>query len=456
VNPFFSTRAARATVLFSTACLVLGIGVACAGRKAVELPPVPLDDSSAAALRWVDERAMGIETDSTHITDARVVWAPIVRDVRILGVSELNEGTHEFPVMIRHLLLELARDFGYRGIAIQAAMAEGMDLDRYVRSGVGDPKRILRSLGPVHWQRQEMVDLLDTLRAFNSGKPAAQQVGFYGFESPTLRHAVQFIDSLSPPTVSAGLKTWLKSTLSCVYVGESANWGREGLASDTTFWTSCGVSAATVIDSLEAARKAAPNAAAAGELAFAAQMARLIRHGVMTGLRRLARQDVVAEHVLFVAGELGDGKLLVWGRDYEAGRIELDKTVIQMAVSLTKRIGQQYHALAFTFGEGTLRTHLVQPGREPGDERDVPVAPPLAGTYENVLKRARLDAFVLDMRSLGSDMGSKWLGGPHPFRVITGEYSPLLTNQLQHDMEFPRMYDGIVFVKRVTPARKMK
>jgi erythromycin esterase len=433
------------------------LAAACGGSKpSVPVTPVALDDSAAAALKWVDQHAVAIATDSQHINDPRAVWGPIVRDVRILGVSELNEGTHEFFVIIRNLTLELGRDFGYRGIAIQGPMAEAMDLDRYVRSGVGNPKRIVRTLGALQWERQEFIDLLDSLRAFNQGRATADQIGFYGFENPTLRHAVNVIDSLPATVIGATRKTWLANTLRCVGTGEAANWGREGLASDTTFWTSCGVAAATVIDTLHAARTAAHDPAAVADIAFAEQMARLIRHGVMTGLRRLARPEVVSEHVLFVESELGGGKLLVWGLDYEAGRIELDRTTIQMAVPLTKRIGQQYHALAFTFGEGSLRARLIAAGSDAGSERDVRVQPPLAGTYESVFKRAQLGAFLVDMRQLSNDMGSKWLGGPRPMRVITGQYSPLFTAQLQHDMELPRMYDGILFERDVTPAKSVR
>jgi len=452
------TRLARAGLLSLCAAAVATIAVAsaCARKKVVELPPIPLDDSGTAALAWVDRHAAPIETDSMHVSDQRALWAPIVRDVKILGVSELNEGTHEFPAFMRRLSLELGKDFGYRGLAIQGPMAEAMDVDRYVRSGVGEPKKLLRALGAEHWVRQEMLELLDSLRAFNAGKSFGQQIGFYGFENPTLRRAVQVDTSLAVGTISAGLKSWLKTTLGCVAMGEGANWGKEGLASDTLFWTQCGIAAAAVIDSLAAARKAATNPAAVADIAYAEQMARLIRHGVMTGLRRLSRPEVVAEHVLFVSSEVGEGNLLVWGRDYEAGRIELDKTVIQMAVPLTKRIGQRYVALAFTFGDGSLRARLVAPGKDPGDERDVTVERPLAGTYENVFIRAQQKAFLLDMRQLQADMGSKWLGGPHPMRVITGTYSPLFVSQLQHEMEFPRMYDGIVFVRTVRPATRLR
>ena len=59
---------------------------------------------------------------------------------RIIGFSELVEGTHELPYIMRRALFALA-DSGVRGIAIQASMADAMDVDRYVRGARGDPQR---------------------------------------------------------------------------------------------------------------------------------------------------------------------------------------------------------------------------------------------------------------------------------------------------------------------------
>ena len=67
--------------------------------------------------------------------------------------------------------------------------------------------------------------------------------------------------------------------------------------------------------------------------------------------------------------------------------------------------------------------------------------------------RASGDGFWVDMRSLPSDAAGKWLGGPHPMRLITEQYSALSPENFQTSLEFPKNFDAIVFVKTVSPAR---
>src|SRR5690242_7215078 len=135
----------------STVSLLVAVLAGChSGQPAVVLPPPPLSDSAAAALRWVEGHAVTLEpVDSVTPTAVPQAFFAFVGNARVLGVSELTEGTHQFALRMRDLLASLASR-GFRGIAIQAPMAETMELDRYVRSGTGNPRQWLRTLGP-HW-----------------------------------------------------------------------------------------------------------------------------------------------------------------------------------------------------------------------------------------------------------------------------------------------------------------
>ena len=335
-------------------------------------------------------------------------------------------------------------------------MPEAMELDRYVRTGVGSPRQWLRALGP-HWDTQEVLDLVDWMRDFNRGRPSSDQIGFYGFEVPSAAHAVQVVTTLPDSVTGAALKRWLIRELGCVAVGEGAAWGRGGFASDSTFWNRCGIVAATAADSLAALRSRLNGSASSGAVAFAEQMARVVQHHVTIGLRKLPRHETVAEHVLWLADNLGpSGKLIVWGRDVESGRLTLGGTTVQSAVPVAARLGDRYRNAAFTIGEGVIRARPVSPGREPGDERNLRVRMPSSGSYEDILNRARLDAFVVNLRSLPSDTAGGWLRGPHPMRLISGVYTPDVPNAFETPIEFPAYYDGILFVRRVTPATPLK
>jgi erythromycin esterase len=421
-------------------------------------PPAPhvLSDSAAIALAWVQSHAGQFTLgDSVPNAADRAQIVALAGDAKIVGFTELNEGTREFPLIVRRSLFALAEGAGFRGLAIQAPMPEALEVDRYVRTGRGDIRRLLRTLGNWRWESREMLDLVNAMRSWNQSHPD-KQIGFYGFEIPTAAHAVQVVTSLPDSIAGPSLKAWLTQTYGCVYTSESAHWGLEGRASDSTFWNQCGVASRAALDSVVALRRrASPSHAATA--AFAEEMARVIDHHVTLSLKHTNRQDANAEHLLFIANSIGpDAKLVAWGGDVEMGRLTLEKTTVQTGVSLGTRLGERYRPIAFLFGDGVVRTRRIGTGRggaQPGLS-DVTIAPPNANTYEDVLIRAPASAFWLDARTFPSDIGGAWLHGPRRARFVTGEYVPTATELTETPIELPAFFDAIVFVKHVTPARQ--
>ncbi|MGH7620697.1 MAG: erythromycin esterase family protein [Gemmatimonadaceae bacterium] len=425
-------------------------------------PPRTLGDSAAAALRWVDAHAAPFDlADSVASSAERSQLATLAGSARVFGFSELSEGSHEFPYIVRRTVLGLAASGRARGLAIQAPMPEAMEVDRYVRGGPGDPIKLLRTLGNWRWETHEMRALVEALRAWNAGKPREQQVGFYGFEIPTAEHAVQVVTSLPDPVVGAPLKVWLARQYSCVALDEGAHWGLEGRTADSSYWNACGPETSAALDSIVALRRrVSPSSRSAADVEFAEEMARLIQHHVRTGLRHLKREDLDAEHVLYLADLTGpDGMLVLWGGDVEMGRLTLEKTTVQTGLALGARLGDRYRNVAFAFGTGILRARAAGLGGQRGgggvpDLSDVTIMPPLPDTYEEVFERAPPAAYWLDLRSLPKDIAGAWLRGPRSMRLITELYLPRAPEASQTPAEFPNYFDAVVFARHVTAAKQ--
>lgn len=440
------------------AVMTFTIGGACHSSKPpVILPPPPLSDAAAAALRWVDAHALPVTILDASPSGDRTPFINFVGNARVLGISELTEGTHEFAGIVQNILAALGAQ-NFRGIAIQAPMADVMELDRYVRSGVGNPRLWLRTLG-AHWNTQEILNLVEWIHAYNGSHNAGEQIGFYGFELPTARHAVQVITSLPDSIAGGAVNAFLKREMTCVSTGESANWGREGPAADSSFWNRCRGSTAAVVDTLVALRSriGTSRAGAQGTVAFAELMARLAQHDADVGLRRLPRHQAVAEHILWVANSLGpQSNLVVWGRDVESGRLTGEGGIVQSAVPLASTLGDRYRNIAFTAGQGVVRAQPINPGqREPGGETNMRLRPPRLESYEDVLNRGSSETLFIDMRALGTDDAGTWLKGPHQARLVSGVYSESL-GSFETTLQFPTYYDGLLFLKHVTPATPLK
>src|SRR2546430_15431681 len=93
-----------------SATLALAVAGACHSTTPEGVPPPrPLSDSAVAALRWVDVHAVPISiVDSTRTTIDGTAFLTFVGNARVLGVSELVEGTHEFGAMMQMMLETLS------------------------------------------------------------------------------------------------------------------------------------------------------------------------------------------------------------------------------------------------------------------------------------------------------------------------------------------------------------
>jgi erythromycin esterase-like protein len=466
------TTSRRSGFRFSYRVSRLAIAAALAAAACSHPPPAPptppptLSDSAAAALTWVESRVTPIAIhDSTPSGDERRGVAAVASGARILGLSELTEGTAEFPDVVRRTLIALS-DSGFKAVAVQAPMPEALEIDRYVRGeGSGNPndvRRLLRALGSWRFDTREMVSFVTALREWNHSHPD-KQIDFYGFEIPTAELAVRTIVTLPDSVIDAALRGWLTRNYGCVAENESAHFGLEGRAADSAFWNACAPAARAAVDSIVAARARAKTSSATAQLAFAEEMARLIQHHVAVGLRHLPRQEGNAEHVMYLANLFGpQGRIVLWGGDVEMGRLTLDRTTVQTGVPLGQRLSAAYRAVAYAVGGGMVRARVPSVNRgsggrgsgEPGFS-DTRVARPTQDSYEDVLNRVPApsgDAFWLDARNLPSDKGGGWLRGPRQMRLINELYSPVLPGAFETTIELPTNYDAIVFVKTPSPV----
>src|SRR5690349_12739309 len=114
-------------VLFAAACAVLS---ACHSAPPPP-PPAPrvLSDSATMAIAWVQSHAQQFTLgDSMPSAADRAQIIALAGDARIVGFSELNEGSRELPLIVRRSLFALADGAGFRGLAIQAPMAEALEV----------------------------------------------------------------------------------------------------------------------------------------------------------------------------------------------------------------------------------------------------------------------------------------------------------------------------------------
>ncbi|MET4927310.1 erythromycin esterase family protein, partial [Streptomyces sp. PSRA5] len=131
----------------------------------------------------------------------------VLDGVRIVGLGESTHGTREF-FQLKHRLLEyLVTELGFTTLAMEASASAGPAVDAYVRGGVGDPAQVLTGLGFWTWRTEEVLDMIEWMRAYNDGRPADEQIRFAGIDpqrsGDSLAVLEAFLTSVAPDRLPA-------------------------------------------------------------------------------------------------------------------------------------------------------------------------------------------------------------------------------------------------------------
>jgi erythromycin esterase len=107
---------------------------------------------------------------------------------RLVLLGEASHGTSEFYTWRAAISRRLIEEKGFRFIAVEGDWASSYRLNRYIqgRAPAGESARAIMqgfSRWPTWmWANEEVADLVEWLRTFNEGRPADEQVGFYGID----------------------------------------------------------------------------------------------------------------------------------------------------------------------------------------------------------------------------------------------------------------------------------
>jgi erythromycin esterase-like protein len=375
--------------------------------------------------------------------DAESVVGMLGRRPRVLALGEPTHGSDVLLGVRNSLFRDLVEREGYRTVALESDCLAGLVTDAYVTTGAGSLDDVMargfshHDLGAGGGNRA----LVRWMRAYNDGRPAAEQVRFAGFDGP-----VEMTGAASPREALIGLHGFLADRVPADLIPCSRE-DLDGLLGADAQWTN----PAAVRDPAQAVgrtRAAERLRLIADDLVALLDMhephpggdvdrARMYGRTAVGLLRyhhRMAdtsparwewlagvRASMMAANLLALAER---GPVLAHAHN---GHLQRHKSGMRMGgrplewwsagAIVSARLGAQYAFLATALGE--LRHHGVD-------------APP-ADTIEGILSALPRDQFVVDPRRLGDvtprPRTSPWYG-----------YAPL-------DPAHVAGTDGVVFVK---------
>ena len=124
----------------------------------------------------------------------------IIDKARIVSLGEATHGTREF-FQLKHRIMEYCvAELGFTVIGFEADYGATLSVNDYVLKGKGDAADVVAGMGFWTWNTDEVIDLVEWVRAWNSSHE--RKVKFYGFDmqsgAASALHLLAYLERVSP------------------------------------------------------------------------------------------------------------------------------------------------------------------------------------------------------------------------------------------------------------------
>jgi erythromycin esterase len=362
-----------------------------------------------AVTRWIVDNAHPLTTLDPAAPRADLEpLARLVGGATIVGLGASTRGAHELTVLMHRVVRLLVEDVGFRSLAVEDDWTTGIQIDEYLRTGVGDP-RALAAEAWVPFRTEEFLDVIRWMRSYNEHHPA-DPVRFVGVDIARVRSlaydAVADHVRHAAPDRFDELEAHYATLRPATGIDEHIEWYR-GQPDKQPF-----------IDHARQAHELVAGLPAGAGHALALHHARVVvdfyeYHS--TESLGYAEQRL-AENTIWWHQHTGD-RIVYWGgsghtansRTRSFSPSSTSEPEHNAGSYLRDHYGPRYVSIGLTFDHGAVPD---------------PVPPPPRAFADAALGAAGLDAYLLDLHASRPAPVGAWLTSPARVRLIGPRFDP--------------------------------
>jgi len=455
----------------------------------------PTDEEIRILADRLSERTVPIgTTDPDADPDDLAPLADRFADARVVGLGEATHGTREFFQAKHRLIRFLVERLDYRLVALEANFSETLAIDEYVVHGRGDPRDALDGIYFWTWDTEEVLALIEWLRAFNEGRPLDDRVRFYGidaqFTAGPAAALVDFLEEYAPDVLAdhedtlamladEGLAEFAMSEddFDSEDEGDEEAADRDSIDEDSTDGDDDTVDPAARLDAVETLVEElgawfddghAVEAGADPETAAVHRRHLTVLDQVLTDKRAYladdtetqlcARDRAMARNLSWVLDHESHDQVAVWAHDehLQVGTREHDwGTWVPMGTHLDEW-DDEYYAVGFDFAGGEFQARV--PTDEGFDLQACSLDPPREDAATRLFAATEGAPWVLDFdAATDDDRLAAYFDAERPTRSVGALYDPdgAFGDVHQH-YRLPEAFDGLLFVAETSRARPIE
>lgn len=399
-----------------TALILIGTGKIYFDDVAVKIngleignSPPDFSEPSEADISLVNTDAIPIKSyeSTSGLSDLEKLDA-ITGKSRVVALGENSHGSATIYKLKLRLLQFLIQRKGFDIFALECPSVEADVINNYVLKNEGTITDVLNSLIYPSWKTQEMIDIIEWIKAYN--QKAKTKVQFIGFDMQDGKEALRQILELDK--VSNGT---LSSTLAIVNTAYLE-------AKKSNNWRTC----YDEITKLENVLKSNRSRLLDSDSTKLNRDILVLKQSIGFKLGFKSRDEYMAENIQWILNHNRNARMII-----SADNSHITRATGKMGQFLDKRYGDDYLNFGFTLNKGTYAAY--------GSNQYYEVHPSYAGTYEYLFSKCKYRDFFLDIRE---DKMKAILQSPKGFRSIGSR--PQETTQFS-EISLPQHFDIIVY-----------
>jgi len=419
-------------------CLFDGTGSAWFDKLEVSLDGVMYADKKPdaivptnAELNWIKNNSIKLNTvEAGNGFDDLQGLKDLIGGAKIIGLGEATHGTHEIFKMKHRMVEFLANEMDFTVFAIEGNMPEAYKLNDYILNGNGDPKELIGGMYFWTWDTQEVLDMVEWMRQFNSSGKG--KIFFTGFDMQTTSVASQIVQNFinrNDTSFAQECEIYFKTLneLNVYNVKQKRTDSSEAFVENMT-----GTILNRLIDNKNKYFETNP----ADTVEWVIQNARIVAQG---SKRNPSRDKDMADNIEWILHSFPEGtKMVLWAHNYHISRAPG-----AMGDFLNKKFGKDYLPIGFSIGKGKYRAY------EYSDNVNWvhTLNEPYPGSYEYYFHSTGLPYFILDLRKSDASVSeSSFLKKPMDFRSI----GAMAMDEQFDETPLTDYFDGIIYIDNTT------
>lgn len=383
-----------------------------------------LTEQQKQLLQELNQWLVPLEHSPLNLTDTELSFLDQLSSARLVGLGEATHGTREFFQMKHRIFEYLVEYHQHVAFGFEADFAESLYFDDYICGGVGDLEELMKTkMYFWSWRTQEVKQLLEWMRDYNTGKSEEEKIHYYGFDCQFTSYQPEYIQE------------YLTNTLPALWDSASQVMAQVKNLSEEDYNTMTPAiynEIKTKLESLEnllienkeqlIANSSSKEYEINKQLLNTIKQALIVNYYYYHGDYSINWRDMfMAENALWIADFFGqDAKITLWAHNYHIAKNPTEWGGGSMGYHLKEKLNNLYQALGFSFSQGSFfAVEQVHSGGYTSPKIRTISKEPLNNSINFIFHHASYPnfAFHLDAIPSGSEW-SRWLESPRNILML--------------------------------------